>query len=430
MTAIRKILVLGGTGRMGSAAAAVFAKAGIQAVVIGRTAAKAAAGRTRAAQRAGLRAATAITCATYEDLERELATVDLVFEAVSEHLAIKRAVLAQIDGLCRPGTIVATATAALSIAELCAGRTAEFRRHFVGIHLCYPPAVVTGCELISHATTDLGVMAVVRDWLTAALGREVVEAADTPGFAGNRVGFRLLNEVAQLAEEHGVAFLDQLVGPHTGRAIAPLATIDLVGWDAHQAIVDRLYAGTHDVARDQFRLPAAMRRGIARGQLGRKTPERGGFYRTQGATQLVLDLATGDYRPLAEAIPVMPPFVDAMKQAIRSGRGYRAAIEILCAAHGHEAELLRRILLGYLSYGLGLVGDVVARPRDIDRIMGFGFLWAPPSVLVDAIGPGRTIVLLERAQLPVPAAVLEAAVHQRALFDEPRLDRAEFFLAA
>ena len=49
--------------------------------------------------------------------------------------------------------------------------------------------------------------------------------------------------------------------------------------------------------------------------------------------------------------------------------------------------------------------------------MGFGFNWAPPSALVDAIGPGRTIILLEQAKLPVPQAVLEAATHQRPLFN-------------
>jgi hypothetical protein len=87
-------------------------------------------------------------------------------------------------------------------------------------------------------------------------------------------------------------------------------------------------------------------------------------------------------------------------------------------------------VLGYVSYGLGLVGEVVDRPRDIDRIMGFGFRWAPPSALVDAIGPGRTIVLLERAKLPIPQSVVASAVQQRALFDEPSLDSARFFVAA
>jgi hypothetical protein len=109
--------------------------------------------------------------------------------------------------------------------------------------------------------------------------------------------------------------------------------------------------------------------------------------------------------------------VVAMQLALEHG-SHTAAMEALCAAEGTEAELLRKIVLGYISYGLGLVGEVVERPRDIDRIMAFGFCWAPPGMLVDAIGPGRTIVMLERAKLPVPDAVLQAALHQRPMFVE------------
>jgi 3-hydroxyacyl-CoA dehydrogenase len=105
-------------------------------------------------------------------------------------------------------------------------------------------------------------------------------------------------------------------------------------------------------------------------------------------------------------------------------------MEVLCTASGVEADLLRRVMLGYISYGLGLVGEVVARPRDVDRIMGFGFHWAPPSMLVDAIGAARTIELLEGARLPVPRPVIDAATRKCALFDEPTIDGARFFAAA
>ena len=438
MRSIRKIVVIGGNGAMGSASGAVFAATGIPTVFLARTLDKAEAGRARAEQLArGKIAHGAISCGTYaSDLGHELADADLVFEAVSEDLATKRELLALIDRLRNADTIVATGTSGLAIRSLCAGATASFRRNFLGIHLFNPPTAIVGCELIPHAETDPGVVAIVRDFLTASAGREVVETSDTPAFAGNRVGFKLLNEVAQLAEEHGVAFMDQLVGPHTGRAMPPLATIDLVGWDVHKAIVDNLHASTHDIAHDQFRLPAYMQRGIEHGHLGRKTRDKGGFFRLDGkgpnARHLVLDPVRGDYQLLADVAPPLPAFAERMTAAIRGGHssGYRRAMEILCAADGKEAELLRRILLGYISYGLGLVGDVVERPRDVDRIMGFGFHWAPPSVLVDAIGPGRTIVLLERARLPVPRAVLDAAVHQRALFNEPRVDSARFFVVA
>jgi hypothetical protein len=67
--------------------------------------------------------------------------------------------------------------------------------------------------------------------------------------------------------------------------------------------------------------------------------------------------------------------------------------------------------------------------RDVDRIMGFGFNWAPPSVLVDAIGAKRTIELLEREQLPVPTVLATAASDGTPLLDHS-IDSNRFFVAA
>jgi hypothetical protein len=118
-----------------------------------------------------------------------------------------------------------------------------------------------------------------------------------------------------------------------------------------------------------------------------------------------------------------------MKAAIRNGK-HPDALDVLCRAEGKDAEVLRRVMLGYVSYALSRVGEVVERARDVDRIMGFGFNWAPPSVLVDGIGAARTIQLLERVQLPVPPVVIEAARTGRPLFDEPAIEPSRFFQAA
>src|SRR5438105_1317607 len=80
------------------------------------------------------------------------------------------------------------------------------------------------------------------------------------------------------AAVRGVALIDYLIGPRTARAMAPLATVDLVGWDVHQAIVDNVFANTNDEARHCFEMPAYMKRALERGCLGDKTPEQGGFY--------------------------------------------------------------------------------------------------------------------------------------------------------
>jgi 3-hydroxyacyl-CoA dehydrogenase len=432
--AIRNVVVLGANGAMGAGSGAVFAAAGIKTVFLARSRDKAIAGRTRAEQMVKSTAiAQLIEVGSYDDdLERAVAGADLIFEAVAEDLETKRVFFTRVDAVRQPDAIVATVSSGLSIASMCAGTSESFRRHFLGIHFFNPPTVIVGCELIAHAGTDPAVTAFVRDLLAGPLGREVVETTDTPAFAGNRVGFKVLNEVAQLAEEHGIAYMDALIGPHTGRAMTPLATVDFVGWDVHRAIVDNLYANTRDEAHDAFRLPAYMERAIAAGHLGNKTPAKGGFFRTDGkgkdAVRLALDPRSGDYRPLAETPVLLPGFVAEMKTAIRIGR-YRAAMDTMCAAEGAAADLLRKVVLGYISYGLSRVGEVVDRPRDVDRIMGFGFNWAPPSVLVDAIGARRTVSLLERAGLAVPRVVVEAAERKLDLFAEPEVDRGRFFFA-
>src|SRR5213075_288422 len=150
----------------------------------------------------------------------------------------------------------------------------------------------------------------------------------------------------------------------SGRAMPPLVTVDFVGWDVHKAIVDNLYANTKDEAHAAFKLPAYMQRGIDAGRLGNKT--KAGFFKQDGKTRLALDPKTGDYKPLV-ATP-LPAFVDEMKSAIRVGR-YERAMDTFCTATGPEAQMLRRVVLGYISYGLMRVGDVVQRARDVDRIM-------------------------------------------------------------
>jgi 3-hydroxyacyl-CoA dehydrogenase len=429
---ITKVVVLGANGAMGAGSGEVFAAAHIPTVFLARTRDKAHAGQQRAQKMAKAESIGAfIETGSYaEDLEREVADADLIFEAISEDLDLKREYFERVDAVRKPDSIVATVSSGLSIAGMCDGRSDSFRKNFLGMHLFNPPNVIVGCEVIPHAGTDPAVTDFVVDLLQHRLGREVVLTADTPAFAGNRVGFKMLNEVAQLAAEHGVAFLDALIGPHTGRAMSPLTTIDFVGWDVHKAIVDNLHANTDDEAHAAFALPDYMARLIERGHLGRKTPAQGGFFRREGkgpdARTLVLDPKTGDYR---EAGPVaLPDFVGTMKALHRTGR-YREAMDVFAEAKGHEADLMRKVVLGYISYGLNRVGEVVKEARDVDRIMGFGFNWAPPSVLVDVIGARRTVALLEQARIQVPAVVADAAAAGAKLFNERHVDTGRFFFA-
>ena len=409
---IRKVVVLGANGAMGAGSGEVFAAAGIETTFLARTRDKAVEGQRRAEKLAKSSAISRfIRTGSYDaDLARAVGEADLLFEAVSEDLALKRVYFEQIDKLRRPDAIVATVSSGLSIAAMAAVGGASFARHFLGIHFFNPPNVIVGCELIPHAGTDPLVVADVTELLRERLGRELVRTSDTPAFCGNRVGFKVLNECAQLSEQHGAGYIDALLGPHTGRAMAPLATIDFVGWDIHQAIVDNVYAHTRDEAHEAFLLPAFMKAKIAAGCLGDKTPDKGGFFRKA-------DKQT----PTA-----MPEVAKKMKALHHVGR-YREAFDVFAEAGGADAELMRRVILGYVSYGLGRVGEVVQSVADVDRIMGFGFNWAPPGVLVDLIGARRTVALIEAARLPLPRVLVEAAERNQRLFDATHVDIGRFF---
>ncbi len=269
--------------------------------------------------------------------------------------------------------------------------------------------------------------------LESRFGRVAIVADDKPAFAGNRVGFKVLNEVCILAEAHGVAFMDYLIGPYTGRAMSPLATIDLVGWDVHKAIVDNVHALTRDEAHEMFKLPQYMQDLIAHGHLGNKTPQHGGFFRRvkegNQTIHLVLDPKTGAYKDSRDNGTRRLDFVESIRNLHRVGR-YREAMRLFVSAEGPEADLARRVIFGYVSYGLNRVGDheVVRSARDVDLIMGFGFNWAPPSVLVDVVGLKETIKQLERYDLPVPRVLTDAPAGSK-LFNEPHVNVGRFFAA-
>jgi len=162
MRSIRKIVVLGANGAMGSGSGAVFAAAGIPTVFLARTREKAEAGWARAEQLTKGKASGKIQIGSYDaDLAHALADADLIFEAVSEDPAAKREVFSLVDKLRRDDSIVATVSSGLSIAGMCAGLSDSLRKNFLGIHMFNPPTIIVGCELIPHAATDPGVVAIV-----------------------------------------------------------------------------------------------------------------------------------------------------------------------------------------------------------------------------------------------------------------------------
>lgn len=427
---IERVVVLGANGTMGYGSAALFTTAVPEVVMLARTKAKADEGLAAAIKQVrSPTVANRVTTGDYDrDLARAVAGADLVFEALTEDLALKQEIFDRVEAARRADGIVATVTSGLSINALCAGRSESFRKNFLGLHFFNPPNVIVGTELIAGKDTDPALVDFIEAFSTIRLGREMVRAYDTPAFAGNRVGFKVMNEVAQLAGEVGPLLADKLVGPYTGRAMTPLATVDLVGWDIHRAIVDNVYANTNDEAHETNRLPDYMARLMEKGVLGNKSG--GGFFKKDGKKRLVLDPATGAYRPEAEIVLPDLGYVAEVAALHRDGR-YREGMQVFLEAKGEWAKRARKVIAGYVAYAFHRVGEVAESIDAIDRIMGMGFNAAPPSVLVDAIGSAGVVRMIEEAGLRVPPVLAEAARTGKPerFFRHARINIGRFFVA-
>jgi len=429
--AIDHVVVLGANGTMGYGSAALFTQAVPRVTFLARSREKAEEGLQAAIKQ--VRSPTVASRADVgdygQDLEKALETADIVFEALTEDLEIKREMFDKVEKARRDDSIVATVTSGLSINQLCEGRGDSFRKHFVGLHFFNPPNVIVGTELIAGDDTDPALVDFVEAFSRLRLGREIVRTSDSPAFAGNRVGFKVLNEAAQLAEQLGPVLVDRLLGPYTGRALTPLATIDLVGWDIHRAIVQNVHQNAADEAHATLKMPDYMANMMEAGVLGNKTG--GGFFKRDGDTRLALDPASGDYAPESDIKLPDLSYIDDVARMHSVGR-YAEGMAVFLAAEGDEAAIARKVIAGYISYAFHRAGEVTESITGIDMIMGAGFNWAPPSVLVDTIGPGPAVAMIEQAGLPVPSILADAAAGsgQEKFFNHPQVNVGKYFVAS
>jgi 3-hydroxyacyl-CoA dehydrogenase len=107
---------------------------------------------------------------------------------------------------------------------------------------------------------------------------------------------------------------------------------------------------------------------------------------------------------------------------------YADAFKVFADAKGTDADLCRRVVLGYVSYALNRVGEVAASSADVDTIMSYGFNWAPPTAIVDLLGAKNTVAMLEKLKLKVPATVEQAASRDAKMFSGGVLEYGRTFV--
>lgn len=389
MREIRTVTVVGANGTMGTNVSAIFASFGNAKVyMVSRDIEKS----KKAAEKAckSVRADSIrnnLIPADYSMLEQCVSESDLVFESTAENLSVKLDVTKKIASALADDAIACTGTSGLSITTLSECFPENIRSHYFGVHFFNPPYNMILCEVTPTKYTDSVLFEETKKYLKETLFRTVVEVKDSPAFLANRIGFQFINEAFQFAVKYqdngGVDYIDAILGPFTGRAMAPLTTADFVGLDVHKAIVDNLYDNTCDYAHETFILPEFLQKLIDDGKLGRKA--NGGIYKMEvydnGLKRMtVYDIATGVYR---DKMNYVFPFAEKMKRSLAKG-DYVKAFDALIHNNSIEARICVEFLLKYIVYSLAATKEVGYKISSADDVMATGFNWCPPLAMIQA----------------------------------------------
>ncbi|MDN7132149.1 3-hydroxyacyl-CoA dehydrogenase NAD-binding domain-containing protein [Halomonas sp. MC140] len=260
--------VVVGAGTMGTTLAKLMAAQGVYVVVVDTNP------QVLEASRLSMGACAANVCFTTQ-LKMNQAP-DFVIESVTENIAIKQKVVAQIEASVADTTIIMTNTSGIPIDDI--GSSLRLPQRFLGTHFFNPADIVPTVEVVPGSHTEAAVVETACRWLKQLGKRPAVLNTCVPGFVANRIQHAIMRECLSLLEKGVVEAeaLDDIVQYSIGVRMAlngPLCQRDLNGLDIHLNIARYLYPDLD--ARDE---PAALLEDyVAQGRLGAKTGR--GFYR-------------------------------------------------------------------------------------------------------------------------------------------------------
>jgi len=349
---VERVAVIG-AGTMGAGIATAFADAGIEVVLV--DAEPKALERGVAAIRAGYEGAVRKGRLAEAEVARrmarvvptlsldDIATADLVVEAVFEDMAVKRAVFAGIDRVAKPGAILATNTSTLDVDAL--ARSTSRPRDVLGLHFFSPAHVMRLLEVVRGAATSPEALATAMK-VAKRIGKTAVVSGVCDGFIGNRMVEHYLRQATFLVEEGASPAEVDAALERFGMAMGPFRMSDLAGLDVGWRIRQRRYA-----ERPQVPWSRVGDRLCELGRFGQKTGA--GWYRYEPGRR--------------DALP--DPAVDALVAAFRHERG-------IVARRIGDDEIVDRAILALVNEGARILDDGIAqRASDIDVVYltGYGF---------------------------------------------------------
>lgn len=203
---------------------------------------------------------------------RDFSKCDLVIEAATENIDVKKKIFTTLDKVCPKDTVLATNTSGQSVTDIAAATSRADK--ILGLHFFNPVQVMKLVEVIrtistSDATVKIGVEFVI------SLGKTPAVTKDSPGFIVNRLLTLLLLGAVRMFES-GIATKEDIDNAMTlglNHPMGPLKLLDLIGIDTFFAGVSAMYEELKD---PQYVPPTLIKKMVTAGWLGRKSGR--GFY--------------------------------------------------------------------------------------------------------------------------------------------------------
>jgi 3-hydroxyacyl-CoA dehydrogenase len=350
---------------------------------------------------------------------------DLIIEAIVEDLKIKQALFARLDKVRKKDAVIASNTSGLPVKAMGHGRSKEFNEHFLIMHFFNPPRYMHLLEIVKGAAKKEAYQ-LAHEFGERVLGKGIVQAKDSPGFVGNRIGISIILQSLKLLESGNISIpeIDAIFGQVFGMPKTGLfALSDMVGLDIIGHLADNSYKLLQkDEFREIYKIPEFFRNMLNNRMLGDKTPDNGGFYKretdpkTKKKIKKVIDAGSLVYKDF----DVKMQLLDDLKNIKSLAQRQTAIIDSLPFA----AKLAAFIFV----YSANRIPEISDNITEIDNAMKWGFSWeAGPFEIWDNYGLKKSVKLISDAGFKLPAKIKKMMDAGNKSFYKIKNGRRQFF---
>jgi 3-hydroxybutyryl-CoA dehydrogenase len=227
---------------------------------------------------------------------QDLASCELVVEAIVEKLDIKKSLFTELEKVLPTTAVLVTNTSSLSVTAIAAAL--QRPGQFAGYHFFNPVPLMKVVEVIAGLKTDAAVCERLSDF-ARQMGHTPVQAQDTPGFIVNHAGRGYSTEALRIVSEGIADFatIDRILRDQVGFKLGPFELFDLTALDVSHHVIEAIYHQYYEEPRYRPNVITAQR--LAGGVVGKKVGE--GFYKyVDGVAQVPAE-------PPVPAVDAIPP---------------------------------------------------------------------------------------------------------------------------